>query len=120
MNRIFLIIALLLAPVLTSAQSATSANKFAFDQAAPTLADANAYTYKYYTDGSTTANTFTGVTCTGAASPFVCVTNIPAFTPGNHSITMTASNIAGESAKSAPFAFTFVVTPVTPANIRIQ
>lgn len=94
--------------------------KFEWGQPAPTLADASGYTYKYYPDGATTGVTFTGVTCAGSAAPFTCEVLIPAFTPGNHSITITASNVAGESPKSAPFAFTFVVTPAAPVSIRIK
>lgn len=111
---------ILLFPAALAAQPPGSSNqRFTFDQAAPVLADAQAYTYRYYPDGATTGITFTGVTCTGTASPFVCSVLIPAFTPGNHSITLTAANVAGESAKSSPFAFVFVVTPSVPANIRI-
>jgi hypothetical protein len=98
----------------------TSGQRFGWDQTAPTLADAQGYTYKYYPDGSATGVTFTDVTCTGTVSPFQCSVLIPAFTPGNHTIEMTATNIAGESAKSAPFAFSFVVTPGSPVNIRIE
>jgi len=97
----------------------TATQRFAWDQDAPTLADAQGYTYKYYPDSATTGIAFTGVTCTGTSSPFVCSAPIPAFTPGNHSITVTANNVAGESAKSNPFAFNFVVTPGVPNNIRI-
>ena len=95
-------------------------SKFAWDQSAPVLADAQAYTYKYYPDNAATGVTFTGVTCTGTVSPFQCEVNIPAFTPGSHSVTFTATNAAGESAKSSPFAFAFVVTPAIPSNIRIK
>lgn len=103
---------------LLSAQ-ATPASKLVWDQSAPTLVDANSYTYKYYPDGATTGITLTGVTCTGTASPFVCQVSWPAFTPSNHTLQLTATNIAGESIKSDPFAFVFVVTPAKPVNIRI-
>lgn len=93
--------------------------RFAIDQQAPTLADAQGYTYKYYPDGATTGVNFTGVICAGTTSPFQCTVPIPAFTPGNHTITITATNLAGESTKSTPFAFNFVVTPSAPTNIRI-
>jgi hypothetical protein len=115
-----IVLVILTLPTVLFGQQATGNNKFAWDQSAPLLSDAQAYTYKYYPDGSTTAVTFVGVTCTGTASPFQCEVPIPAFTPGNHTIQLTATNIAGESAKSSPFAFTFVVTPATPANIRIK
>lgn len=114
-----IIFLLLLIPLIISAQNATGASKFAWDQTAPDLSTANAYTYKYYPDGSATGITFTGVVCSGTTT-FSCVVNIPAFTPGNHTIQLTASNIAGESAKSSPFAFVFVVAPVAPSNIRLQ
>jgi hypothetical protein len=101
------------------AQTATPASRFAFDQTAPDLATANSYTYRYYADGATTGVALT-VTCTGTASPFLCTAPVPAFTPGQHSVTLTAANIAGESPKSAPFAFTMMILPAVPANIRIQ
>lgn len=101
------------------AQDASGNQFFAWNQTAPVLADAQAYTYKYYPDGSSTGVTFTGVVCTGTTSPFTCTAAIPAFTPGNHSITLTAANAAGESVQSAPFAFRFVVTPGTPSGLRI-
>lgn len=102
------------------AQTAVPGQKFAWDQAAPDLASAQGYTYKHYDDGVAAAVVFTGVTCTGAASPFACEVLIPAYTPGSHSLTVTASNIAGESVKSIPFAFAFVVTPGAPVNIHIK
>ena len=119
-TKTILILTISLVPVSLLAQQATGNNKFGWDQPAPQLTDAQGYTYKYYPDGSGTAQTFTGVTCTGAASPFQCVVQIPAFTPGNHTIQLSATNIAGESPKSSPFAFVFVVTPGAPTNIRIQ
>lgn len=94
--------------------------KFFWGQPAPDLATAQAYTYKHYDDGAVTGTAFTGVVCSGTASPFNCEVLIPAYTPGNHSITITATNIAGESPKSSPFAFTFVVTPGTPVGIGIK
>lgn len=98
---------------------ASSNQKFAFDISAPTLVDAQGYTYKYYPDNSPTGIPFVGVVCAGTTSPFTCNVSIPAFTPGNHSIQLTASNVAGESLKSSPFVFVFVVTPSIPFNIRI-
>jgi hypothetical protein len=102
-----------------AAQTATPASRFAFDQVAPDLATANSYTYRYYADGATTGVALT-VTCTGTASPFLCTAPVPAFTPGSHSVTLTAGNTAGESPKSVPFSFTMVIIPAVPANIRIQ
>jgi hypothetical protein len=99
---------------------ATGSSKFTWTISSPTLADAQAYTYRVYADGSVTGIVLSGVTCTGAASPFVCEAPIPAFTPGNHTATLTASNIAGESAKSDPLGFNFVVTPSKPGNFGLK
>lgn len=101
---------------------ATASSRLAWDQAAPTLAEANAYTYRYYPDGATAGIAFAAgsVTCSGTASPFVCIVNFPAFTPGNHTLTLTAANVAGESAPSVVLTFQMVVTPAVPANPRIQ
>lgn len=121
MKKIFaaLTVAALLLPVAVDAQNqATAANSFVWDQPAPGAVDANNYTYSYYEGTVKTA--FTGVSCTGTTSPFRCVVKIPAFSPGQHSITITATNVAGESAKSSPFVFNMVVTPATPVNIGIQ
>jgi hypothetical protein len=112
-------IAMLSVPVLAQT-TGVPGQKFAWDQAAPDLATAQAYTYKHYDDGAQVGVAFTAVTCTGTVSPFACEVLIPAFTPGAHTLLLSASNVAGESPKSSPFAFTFVVTPGTPANIHIK
>jgi hypothetical protein len=98
---------------------ATSASKYAWDQAGPDLATVQGYTYKVYADNATTGTVLTA-TCTGSASPFTCTAPIGAFSQGTHSAVFTASNAAGESAKSAAVNFTFVVIPSVPANPRIQ
>ena len=99
--------------------TATPTSQFAFDQNAPDLATANSYTYRYYADGATTGVVLP-MTCSGAAPPFVCVAPVPAFTPGPHSVTFTASNAAGESAQSAAVEFTMVIIPAVPQNPRVQ
>ena len=120
MRRLFFLLAFLSVPSVALAQtSATPASKFVFDQIAPDLATANGYTYRYYADAATVGATLTAV-CTGTASPFTCSAPIPAFTPGSHAVTITAANIGGESAKSAPLSFTFVVVPAPPTGLRIQ
>lgn len=101
------------------AQPATGSSKLAWDQAAPDLATAEGYGYRYYSDGQPMAVILAGVTCVGTASPFTCSAPFPAYPPGPHTIQLTASNAAGESLKSAPLAFVFVVVPAVPTNLRI-
>lgn len=100
------------------AQAGTNST-LAWDQPNTTATEANTYTFRMYPDGSATGTVLAGVTCSGAA-PVVCLVPFPAFTPGSHTLQLTAGNVAGESAKSAAFAFTFVVVPSIPTAIRIQ
>lgn len=108
---------LLIANSIAAAQ-ATPSSKLVWDVPASLLSEAQSYTYKIYVDGATTGTVLSNVTCTGTTT-FSCQVPFPAFTPGTHNITLTASNAAGESAKSSPFTFTFVVIPGVPTNIRI-
>ena len=105
--------------VVASAQ-ATQASKIGWDQPAPDLATASAYSYKHYDDSGTTGITLTPTTCTGTVSPFQCQAAFPAFTPGaQHTIALTATNQAGESLKSTALPFTFIVIPNPPQNVHI-
>ena len=106
-------------PALSFAAQAVPTSHLTWDQAAPDLATAQAYVYAYYPDGAVTSTPLANVVCSGAASPFTCTVGFPAFTPGSHSLQATATNAAGESLKSTPFPFIFVVLPVAPANLRI-
>lgn len=119
MKKILLFVAACLVAGTAAAQNPTPASHLTWDQGATDLATAQAYTYRHYPDAAVAGTTLTGVTCTGTVSPFVCTVNFPAFTPGAHTLTLTAANTAGESAKSAAFAFTFVVVPTVPGNLRI-
>jgi hypothetical protein len=103
------------------AQNATPTSKVAWTQTGQDLATVNGYGYKYYADGSNTGVVFpTPVTCTVAGTAFNCVVNIPAFTQGSHTMTVTASNIGGESPKSTSITFTFTVpAPATPTVLHI-
>jgi len=118
--RLLLSVVLLALSAQAFAQTGVPGQKFAWDQVAPDLASAQAYIYKHYDDGATTGVSFAAVTCAGTTSPFQCEVLIPAFTPGPHATAISASNLAGESPKSAVFSFTFVVTPGSPANIHIK
>jgi len=122
MRKLFVALVLIgLSAGYASAQTpATGSNKIGWDQTALTLAEAQGYTYKYYPDAATAGIVLTNVVCTGTTSPFKCEVAFPAFTPGNHSLTLTTSNLAGESVKSAPLNFAFVVTPSAPVNLIIK
>lgn len=102
------------------AQTAVPTSRLGWDQAAVTPAEASGYTYRYYPDGAVGGTTVSSVACTGVSSPFNCSISFPAFTPGSHTLQLTAANVAGESVKSASFAFVFVVVPAAPTGLRIQ
>jgi hypothetical protein len=121
MKKILIVILLLLVAVSAYAQPpATGKNKIGFDQDAPSLAEVQTYTWKYYADTATTGISLTGVTCTGTVTPYQCEAPFPAFTPGPHTLTLTTSNLAGESVKSLPLNFAFVVTPGAPTGLKIK
>ena len=106
---------------MASAQTATQSAKLGWDQDAIDLATAQAYTYRTYADGSASGVVLTGVTCaaTATAQVFFCQLPFPAFTPGAHALQVSATNVAGESLKSTPLNFTFVIIPATPRNLRV-
>lgn len=99
---------------------ATSTKKLAWDQPNATVAEAQAYTYQYYPDGATVGIPLSAVICGLGATGVFCEVAFPAFTPGGHTTTVSASNLAGESLQSTPLAFTFVVVPSTPVGLRIR
>lgn len=120
MKRVLLAIVFVCVASVASAQTGSANNKLAWDQPAASIAEAQSLTYKLYADGAATASTLPTATCTGATAPYACSVPFPAFTPGSHTVQLSASNAAGESPKSAAFGFTFVVIPASPANIRVQ
>lgn len=122
MKKILLAVVLLFAASTAFAQNppATGTNKIGWDQEGPSLTEVQAYTWKYYADKSVVGVSLTGVSCTGTASPYQCEVSFPAFTPGTHTLTLTATNLAGESPQSNPLNFTFVVTPSAPKNLIIK
>ncbi len=119
-----IVFALLLAtlPITLSGQTVPnvdSNDNFAWNQAGTNLAEVQAFVYKYYLDGAVTGSVFTGVTCTGTASPFTCQVRTPTFAMGSHSIGLTAASSAGESVQSTPFSFVYGNPPQIPNNIRV-
>ncbi len=121
MKKIILILAFLVCASNVYAQNpvAGPTSKFAWTQGADILSDAQGYTYRMYLDVAGPA-TLTGVTCAGTTAPYTCQVLVPSMTQGTHSMTITATSAAGESAHSVPFAFAFVANPPqTPTGMRI-
>jgi hypothetical protein len=103
-----------------SAQTqAVPTSRLGWEQAAPTFSEAQNYTYRFYANQVTEGEVLLDVSCAGVTSPFFCTAPFPPFTPGNHTLQVTASNLAGESNRSNTIAFTFVVTPAEPRSLRI-
>lgn len=103
-----------------TAQTVVPSSRLGWDEVAASNSEAGGFTYKYYPDGAATATTIGTATCTGGSSPFACTVPFPTFSPGSHTLQLTATNAAGESAKSAVFSFTVVAIPATPTNLRVQ
>jgi hypothetical protein len=103
-----------------AAPPASAAAKFEWDIVAPDLATAQGYTYFRYDDGALNGVAFANVTCAASAAGFTCDTPVPAYTPGAHTIQVSASDAGIEGPKSASFAFRFVVVPAAPTSVRIK
>jgi hypothetical protein len=115
-----LLVILLLSASAASAQQppiVTASNKFQWNQPAQDLNTAQGYGYKWYLDGSATGNQFSGVLCTGVSPSFTCQVQVPPLTQGTHTIRLSATNAAGESPLSDPFAFAFVGLPAKPEGV---
>jgi hypothetical protein len=112
---------LLLLGTAVQAQTATPGSRFVWTQGTD-AATAQAYTWKVYTDGAAVGSTLSAVTCVAntPATTATCSVAIPAFTPGPHSITVSATNAAGEGPKSDALAFTMVALPAKPGTPSIQ
>ena len=118
-------LAALLVATLVSAQTATSVNKLKWDQLAQTSTVSGAAQYPTYPDAATVASApVSSVTCLAAIAPLnpvtdsSCTGNVPAFTPGSHTLAITQSVAGLESAKSNTITFQFVVA-VVPTQLRI-
>ena len=109
-----------LSVVVASAQTqATGASRFAWDQPNLSAAEAQLLTYNLRVDGSTTPVVLSNVSCQDVAGVAVCGCPIPAFTPGNHTSTVSAQNVAGESLPSNVLTFQFIIVPSAPVNFRL-
>lgn len=111
-----LLVILLLAAT-AGAQTVVQTDHLGWDQTAPALADATRYAYTPTVDGAAKP-ALVNVACTGSASPFACVGDYPALTPGSHSLTLTATDGTLASTPSLPFGFVFAINPAQPQNLR--
>jgi hypothetical protein len=113
-----LLVLLLLIAVPAMAQTVVVGQQaLAWDQSATNLAEANSLQYKLYVDAAAGA-VMTGVTCTGAASPFACKANLPALASGTHTLSITAGLNGTETAKSTALSIQVVIIAV-PTNLRV-
>lgn len=88
-----------------------------------TVTEANQYTYRYYPENGTNGITLTGVSCFAVANGVECTVPFPAFTPGSHTLTMTAmlpGDPTSESGRSEVLAFTFTVKLLPPTKLTIK
>lgn len=106
-----------------SVPRATADMRLAWDQAALSLADAQAYRYTAYVDGAT-EGVVVPATCAGDASPFVCATPLPVTMLGDHTVIVAAQTALGESewsgeARSESFTFRVVAPASSPFRLRL-
>lgn len=122
LNSLALIL-LFTTPSISEAQIAGPSSRVYWEIDAPSLADAQAWTYKYYLNNSATATgTFQNVPCApfqNQTTVFTCNANIPQLSTGTHVIQITATNSGGESPRSTAFTFQFQNIPNAPRTLRL-
>ena len=99
----------------------------AWDQRAPDLASAQAYSYSPLIDTATPPATlvpFAGVTCVGTASPFTCRVRLPALTTGVHQLRvvtyMTVGSSVLQAAPSAAVGVLMTAAPLAAERVRLE
>lgn len=125
MRQILVLIALVaFSAVPASAQtSAIQADKLGFTQAASSLAEAQAMTFKVYIDAAA-AGVALVASCSGPSSPYACTAPLPPVTTGVHSsqltssVTLTDGRVI-ESVKSSVFSFRVFTAPAAPSGQTI-
>lgn len=106
-----------LSVMITASAAQAQTRTLAWDQEAPTVAAAQGYTYTPYVNDAVVPP-LTGVTCTGATSPFVCQAPLPAsIGVPDTKLELTAKTpLGGESLKSLPL----FLAPAVPLRLRQQ
>lgn len=99
--------------------------KLGWDQDAATTADLALLSWAAYIDQATTPVPIANAVCgqTKGTDGFPCTGNIPALTPGDHTITMVAVMMVGttrlESLKATPLPVRLVIAPPAPTGTKI-
>ena len=121
MKRILFALAFLSISSVSFAQVSPT-DKFAWDQAAATLAIVQGYRYELELDGVVVPSPLVA-TCTGTASPFACTAPIPAVTPATHTAKVRAVDMSGTTPLVGPFSdpatFTMRATPAKPSGLTV-
>jgi hypothetical protein len=120
MKKLILLLSIILIPSSSFSQvqvGPTAKMVFNAPTGATTVAQALSFTYKHYIDNTTTGTTFVP-TCSIVLLNVECESPLPALTVGNHSIQITATNVAGESLKVPvpALSFTVLAVPVFQSN----
>jgi len=119
--RTLLLVIALAAPLHAQAQ-ASPASRLGWDQGAANLAEANTFGATLFIDNVGGADTggvvLVGKSCSGTASPFACVADLPALTVGPHVLRLSATFSTFESPVSTPLDIVMIVIQ-TPTNLRI-
>ena len=108
-------------PAAAQTFQATPDSDIGWDQAAATLATAQAYTYSYSIDSAPFV-TFTSPIVCGAgpnATTFACRTDLPAAANGSHTVSLRAANASGVSLPSTAITFIMTLVPAIPGNVTI-
>jgi hypothetical protein len=96
--------------------------KVGWDQAAGTLAEAQAFTYRYYLDGAASGAALSSVTCSGSASPYTCQAELRVTISGPHTLALSAeTSPTSRSPLSPPVSFNHVpsTAPTAPESITL-
>lgn len=113
----FLILLLVAAPCFAQTP-ATKASRLGWTQQAESLADAQALTFTIYVDVLPGVAMVNPACSDAPAQMYQCEGALPAMTPGQHSLALTATSAGQESDKSSPLALRLVVVQ-TPTGLRI-
>ena len=120
-----LLLVLVAGPAMAQTTPVVGTEKLGWDQDAASTADLTLLSWAAYIDQAATPVPIANVTCgqVKGASGFPCQGDIPALTPGDHTITMVAVLMVGtvrlESLKAVPLPVRLVIAPPAPTGVKI-